>query len=346
MIITVSIEPIDKKVREQTLPCVYQFNGKRRMLLDDDTYVDLDLMPNKDKPWPHERILQSSKRGSVVLTYKYESDPKLQNNLDKRKEEAVKIFWGQHPMVTVNGQVVKNKVGQIITTAPMFNMINEIDKSIEQIKSWRDKLAICRCIDEMSYNEKVNCFHYYGQNPKNKTENDLVLKLAKFATVEDPTEGICLHPVEIENFKRIFLNKESSDKDVIINARKALFLGIIQERSTEGRNSYYLGETLMGTAFMDIVSYCKREEKVYNDYILRQINDKEDFSAEKKQSEVKVPDTKLTDIDALRAEARVLKEGGFLWKGLNIEDATFEVLTKHVGQGNEKKEAKKSAVVA
>ncbi len=357
MIISVSIEPINKKMSEQSLPTVYTWRGKRRMLMEDDRFVDVELNPSKDKPWPLERILQTSKRGSAVITYKYESDPSKQNPLDKIKQGVVDFFWKNHPMVKVNGQIVKDLNGTIITVAPMFNMVNFTDKSIDDVRTWRDKLEVCQKVNEMSYDQKKDLMHYYGVNPKGKTENELILTLANFES------GLALNINEIDNFKKIFINKGESDKDIIINIRKALSYNIIQEKSAEGRNSYYLGETFLGTAFNDIISFCKREENIYQEYIVRQVESKEEKPkvvepvAENPKpfaSPAAAPTEKHAashtgldpELDALKKEAWELKKAGFMWKGLSIDISTKEHLLKHLEVGRKKAEdARKASLV-
>ncbi len=336
MIVTVIIQPIDKKIRDQSLPTVYQINGKRRMLLEDDNYADLDLMPNKDKPWPHTRILPSSVRGSAFLTYKYETDPKLQMPPDRKKENAVKIFWAQHPMATVGGKPTP------FTKSPMFDIINLTDLSVDAAKIWTDKLDICNTVREMSPEERTNVLYYFSGAPGKKTENEILLSLVNFEN------GIVLSDGERENFKRIYINKESSDKDLIVNVRKALAKDVIQVRSQEGRNSYYLGETFLGTAFNDIIAYCKREEKVYKDFILRQVATAAPVvtaaKATEEKTDVKVKDStdlktdEKKEMEELREEAHQLRKEKFLWKALSIDVATLDALRLHVGQAREKKQ--------
>lgn len=334
MIVTVNIEPINKEIREQSLPCSYQFEGRMRMLLDDDSVLDTDINPSKDKPRQPERMLPPSIRGSSVLTYKYESDVTKQNNFDKKKEYAVKVFWGQHPMVTVNGAMTK------FTKAPAFDIVNFTDKSINLIKKWRDKLDVANTVNQMSYEEKVNLFYYYGENPKGKTENDLILTLVNFEN------GICLSDDEVVNFKNIFIKNDNSDKDIIINIRKALSWNVIEEKTIDGRSSFYLGETFLGTAFNDIIAFCKREEKIYQDYLIRQVESKEDLKAEKKESTPTTPTIDLQALDALKIEAAKLKSEGHIWKGLNLETSTFETLTNHVKEGRVKRDTKNSKVIS
>lgn len=351
MIVKVVIEPVNKLMKEQSIPCVYNINGKRRMLMEDDQVLEFDTVQNKDKPWPHTRILPNSKRGSAVLTYLYESDTAIQNLTDKRKLDAINRFWGQHPLLMVNGKATD------FTKNALFNIVNFTDKSIESGKVWRDKLTIANHIGDMSYQEKVDLLHYYGESPKGKTENELILMLADFTT------GIALKDEERDNFKRIWINNESSDKDIIIIVRKALTGNIIEQRTQDGRNSYYIGETFIGTAFNDIIAFCKREEKIYRDFILRQVNVKYPAiaqSPESKKAEVKTPllnnldvtiHTKgntadeLKEVEDLRAEARQLRKEKFLWQGLSIDIATLDALRIHVGNAREKK-AKAQSVVA
>jgi len=324
MIVRVLIEPIDKNISQQNIQCSYQFEGKHRMLIEDDSFADYDFVEQKDKPRPYERSLSFNKN-FLALEYLYESDPSKQSDQDKKIERAIRFFWGNHPLCVVNGKPTK------YTKQAMFNVVNFTDKSMAEIKLWRDVLQVCNAINELSYQEKVNISYYYGQNPQGKTENDLLLTLANY------TSGICVTPNEVENFKRIWIKNENSDKDFIINARKALCLSIIEERQYEGKNSYYLGDTFIGTAFNDIVAYCKREELIYQDFIVRQINQKEDFSAEKKESKAQAPVEKPLLQEELKKEARELKELGLIWKGLNIDNVAYESLEKHVIEGRKKK---------
>lgn len=305
--------------------------------MEDDSWGNFSLNPSKDNPLPFAKVLPTSQRGATILTYKYETDPALQSALDKKKESAVEHFWKQHPMCTTSGKVSYNKSGELLTKAPMFNIVNFTDKSIAAIKVWRDTLAIGTKLNEMSFDEKVDLFHYYGLSPKGKTENELTLELGNFET------GLCVK--DADNFKKIWMGSGESDKDLIVNIRKALALNIIQEKSTEGRNSYYLGETFLGTAFNDILAYCKREEKVYNDYIVRQVAEakkavvKEPVKVEAPKAPAKVEDPTVSkhDIALLREELKQLKLDGFVWKGLNIENAELDVLNLHISKGREKK---------
>lgn len=337
MIIKVSIEPINKNINDQALPTHYNINGKRRMLLEDDQIVEVDSIENKEKPWPSARVLPSSKRGSVVLTYLYEGNQSIQNIVDKRKIEAINRFWGQHPFLTVNGKATE------YTKNAQFNIVNFTDKSIEAGNTWRDKLAIANRIGDMSYEEKVNLMYYYGESPKGKTENELILMLADFVS------GIALKDEERDNFKRIFINNESSDKDIIIIARKALTGNIIETRTQDGRNSYYIGETFIGISFNDIIAFCKREEKVYMDFIVRQVNEK--YPAAVSKPEIKAPagmvvppvitsksDEEKKELEELRKEAWELRKEKWLWKGLSIDIAPLEALRIHVANAREKKE--------
>lgn len=348
MRVTVSITPIDEKISNQSLPCSYQWKNKLRMLMSDNSISENDLMEQKDKPRPYDRMITFDKNNRK-LEYTYESDEKLQTGIDKKIEMTVRDFWKNHPMINPNGHPILG-----INTHIMFNMVDFTDKSINEIKIWRDKLAIATKVNELSYDDKANICYYYGENPQGSTENDLTLRLANFV------DGICYKEDAMSSFIKIWIKSENSDKDVIINARKALSLHVIEEKSYDGKNSYYLGETFIGTCFNDIVAYCLREEKIYNDFIVRQVVEKENFKAEKKESKVlemkafiekissvsaptqsSVDKVSITDEhDKLKAEARTLKSEGFLWKGFNIEKADFEVLNKIVTEGRRKKSVK------
>lgn len=333
MIVTVVIQPIEKNIREQSISTVYHINGKRRMLLEDDSYVDLDSMPNKDKPFPHTRILPTSVRGSAFITYKYEADPKLQMPPDKKKEAAVKVFWGQHPSAIVGGKSTP------FTKSPMFDIINTTDKSVDAAKVWNDKLDICNTVREMSTQERIDALYYFGGNPSKKSESDILMTLVNFEN------GIVLSDVERDNFKRIYINKESSDQELIVSVRKAMAKGIIEVRTQEGRNSYYLGETFLGTAFNDIIAFCKREEKIYNDFILRQVKDSEPVAVKEVKEEMKtnisanseISDDEKKETEELREEARQLRKEKFLWQGLSIDIAPLEALRIHVEKARDKK---------
>jgi len=340
MIAKVTIKPINALISDQALPASYQWRNKFRMLMDDNSIVECDLVEQKDKPRPPQRLIKFDKNNRS-LEYSYETDEKLQNAIDKKIQMSVIDFWKNHPMVTTNGKSVPG-----VTKHPMFDIVNANDKSLGELKRWKEILSVANKINELNYQDKVNIAYYFGENPQSLTENELIMRLANFET------GICISEGEIDSFLRIWVRNEDSDKDMIVNARKALNYNIIEEKSSDGKNSYYLGETFLGTCFPDILSYCKREEKIYQDYIVRQVNDKENVKGAKKEavkSSSGIPvapvtspltPTGISDLEELRKEAVQLKKDKFLWIGFNIEKAPLPELTKIVNEARAKKIAK------
>ncbi len=339
MLNKVSIVPINGMLSEQSLPTAYQWKNKLRMLMEDDSYVEVDLVEQKDKPRPHERIIRFNRNQTELNYTYYDEGDRLHTAMDKVKILAIKSFWANHPMCQTNGVSIPG-----VTKHPMFNIVNFTDKSIGEIKSWKNKLIAANKVNEMSSEEKLNLCYYYGV-PKGKTENEMTLLLGNFSN------GICLQDNEIDAFIKIFVKNEESDKDLIVMCRKAIAFDIITSKSYEGKDSYYLGETFIGTSFSDIIAYCKREEKTYEDFIVRQVMDKtgkkstKPTAAENKPSEVKINETPsiLSDeIKSLQKQAKSLKSEGHIWKGFAIDKATVESLKSTIHEAEAKKKVRET----
>lgn len=332
MIVKVIIEPITSvgsSVISTSL--VYDFKGQKNVLHEDDRWSSYPI--DKDLSSLSIKTVNFDKNNRQIV-YTYESDITKQTEKDKAIIDAIENFWKRHPQVLNNG-----KPTDYTRNSPIFNIVNATDKSIEEVSIWRKKLAVFNKLNEMSYENKVNVCYYYGINPHNMTENSLLIKLGDF------NNGVCVSDENIENFTRNFIKEEPTDKEYIINCRKAITLSLIEETTFEGRFSYYLGEIYLGPNFNDVVLYMKNNDSIYKDHILTRIKDKEDFESEKKESKKVEVNVNPDDLNNLKEKVESLKKEGYLWKGFNQDKASIGELKSKVFEAENKKKLKEQELI-
>lgn len=326
-------------------PCVYNVNGVWHVLTEYGTYETF-LGDLKNSPHKHRTNLKFIEKNMREISYEYENDPKLQSAEDKKTQKVVEIFWAQHPLLEYNGKYHK------YTKNPMFNLENQNEKVALKVLGFKEKLEIQNRIAGAELSLLRDICDYYGVSAKGKTEDELIPLLG------DPATGVCTNGVNAESFVKTWL-EVTPETTMIVNLKKAIRLGVIEERKEGNRTDYYLGTAFLGTNFMDVLAYAKREEKIYNNHILREVNAKDDFSAEKVQSNtVKEIAKKVEDgselvkswtpaeIKEMRDELKLLKEQGYVIKAFPHHLATPPKLEAKLIEGRKAKEEKEAAVMA
>lgn len=322
-------------------PCVYNVNGLWHILTDYGTY-ETHLGDLKNSPHKQRTNLKFIEKNMREITYEYENDPKLQSAEDKKTQKVVEVFWAQHPLLEYNGKYHK------YTKNPMFNLENQNEKVAMKVMGFKEKLEIQNRIASADLSLLRDICDYYGVSAKGKTEDELIPLLG------DPSTGVCTNGVNAETFVKTWL-EVTPETIMIVNLKKAIRLGVIEERKEGNRTDYYLGTAFLGTNFNDVLAYAKREEKIYNNHILREVNAKDDFSAEKVQSNsVKkvaengqsVKTWTAAQIHDMREEAKQLKDAGYIIKAFPHHLAKPDTLEAKIAEGRKAKEEKEAAVMA
>lgn len=346
---TVNEKGESKKGTAIYLSGAYRHNSIMRVLTETGDVVDWSGLP-KDMPKAQGVYLHKTKPEIVI---EYEDDEKISRQLDAlghrfnmQKKRQVEVFYANHVNLTVNGKKHTTSIDK-----PDFNMVISTDVLAEKYSTFRDELLVKNRINSMEYEERAAVADYFGISPKDKTELDLLVELAG-------DNGICIqHPTaknpsvkdNLKDFLRNWMSP-SADTMLMVNIRKAIRLKVIEEKKTAGRVDYYLGTTHIGTQVEDIITYCRANQTIYTDHILRKVRE-EKFETEKEATEKleqKIEGNapmSQSEIQDLRNEAVQLKKEKFIPRRFRVDvmGANPESLKKLQGlveQAKKDKEAK------
>lgn len=241
----------------------YQFApGKLRILVSEDTFIET---LESDKYAPAPLNITFSQR-SPVFTIAY--DDSSEDELDIKKKAVIEKFFGEHPLMTRNGKATK------FTKSGMYDMYSEIEKSDIQYETWKENLSVMNRLTDMADNELRDVWYYYGIEPSGKKRGELIVKLGAVPG------GLAVDDIDRSTKKSRFLQMFSletkSETEYIVNMRKCLLHGLIDDKVDGVRHNYYHGTTFVGTTFNDLIAYAKREDRIYQQHILPRLRDMED----------------------------------------------------------------------
>jgi hypothetical protein len=180
----------------------------------------------------------------------------------------------KHPLCTINGKVHPG------TRMAMFDVIDEQIAVASRLEEWDIKRRVANFLSEADLTQLRDICYYYGRSPIGKTKGQICLEMA------DYTEGELFKRENDQadyNYRGFVLNwidGEDPDREFVINCRKAISLRIVTEVPKGGNISYYLGTQFIGVSFMDVVGFFKKEERLYNEYVIRGIRERDHFAEE------------------------------------------------------------------
>jgi len=102
---------------------------------------------------------------------------------------------------------------------------------------------------------------------------------------------------------------EETDSQMLVVIKKAIYFKIIEKRN--GLH-YFIGSLQIGSSMEDLVSYCKGNESMYRDFILKQVK-AQDIIPNESYPEVdqKIIESNVNaELDGLKAKAKELKIQG------------------------------------
>jgi hypothetical protein len=316
---------------DQMLPGLYHYKNVVRILTSPTTYVEVK---SDEKNQPPSHTLNFNKKNRQ-LEYEYELEDALKTPEDRSIEAVIKIFWGQHPQLNINGVTHAN------TKAPLYNLTNVTEVGIVDHKLWDKKLSIANRINSMSVDDKRDVSYFYGVSPIGKTSIELTLLLADFE------KGLCMQAEKVNEFIDVWLPETNTEREYITNTHKAMAMGVFNNSVQDSRNNYYYGQTFVGTTFNDVLSFCKREERIYKESVLRAIAEHE---ANQKKADKANENKNKHGVDvsvekAAREEARELQKAGFIEKGKPVHIMKAEALKPLIEEGRKLKDAATKAAI-
>lgn len=315
-------------IHSQNLPVLYPFKNKMRALIGDYDFKDFEI--GQTIPERPDIIFGKNKKELKYEIPVVGEDEKL-TEFQKKIISIVNDFWGNHPLILVNG---KRHVNTPVHAVPIFDMVDEEVVLKESHRNFFDKLAAANMLVEINVEKRKDISYYYGVSPVGLKENELLLKLADFNT------GICT--LQANAFLQLW-GSANEDRDILVIIKKAIEKGTINEKKESNRTDYFLGTTHLGTSINDVLAYCKREGKVYQNHIAREVG----VSVTVKEAEVPMETTTNTVVstsdsenerafELLKVEAERLIEDGFMKK---VPSSTkYEKLLERVKVGRENKE--------
>ncbi len=300
-------------------PCSYEFGNKIRLIDSFGTYREVGGIEAKN----YTPLILNFSKTQMWTEYVYEENEKELSfdETDKNIKKIVELFWGKNPICLKNGK--GHTVGQ---SSDHFDLIDHNLKTINSVNSFNDKLRAAIKLKEMSVAERVDVSFFYGRNPVGKSDEDIMVDLADLNT------GFCMDEKNLSNFLKVWVDNKTEDRDLLVNVKKAIALEIIDEKKNEGRTSYFLGESFMGSDDTGIIDWVRKNPRDYNEHIVRKVKE-----SEKKEEKVitsakvsSIQKVDLAEFEALKKKAAALIEEGFILPTANTQNMGYEKLKKAV----------------
>lgn len=233
--------------------------GKVRILLSEESFIEV---LESDKTAPSAMNIMFNDR-TPFFTMSY--DPNSNSEHDKRRKEVIEKFFGEHPLVMRNGKQTQ------FTRSGMYDMYSEQEKTYIEYETWKENLDVMNRLDSMADNELCDVWYYYGVEPNGKKRGELIVKLGAIPG------GLAINDMDMatkkNKFMMMFSGETKSETEYIVNMRKALLNGIIDNKMDGSRSNYYHGTTFIGTSFNDVIAYAKREDRIYKEHIIPRLNE-------------------------------------------------------------------------
>lgn len=310
------------KATNQAYPCTYEYKGKIRIITEHGRYQEITA--NDANP-PKALLLNFSK---TVMShdYSYETDKELQTQDDLNTQKVVELFWKNNPLTIVNGKIHSNT-----KVADQYNIIDVGTKTITSVNRFKDIMRAANKINEMTHLERCDVAFYYGQSPIGKSEDELLVYLA------DTSTGLCLSIENLDGFLRVWVDGKTEDREMLIVIKKAIVYNIIDNRSIDGRNNYYLNESFMGVDENGMIDWCRKSPRDYNEHIVRVVLETDKSNAKPEKSTISKNIVDLNEFDSLKRHAKELKEEGFIDDKVSYQSMGFGKLSEVVAAAIEKK---------
>lgn len=303
------------KATTQSYACSYEYKGKIRLI---DNFGNYRELSGADAKGVSPFILEFSKT-KMFTEYVYEENEKASSftDSDSNTKKIVELFWGKNPLCLVNGQA--HTAGQ---SGKHYDLIDNNIKTMNSVHSFKDKLRAAMKLNEMKHSDRVDVAFFYGLHPIGKSEEELLVELG------DSDNGYCLADTNLANFLKIWVDGKSEDRDLLVILKKAIDMEVISDKKTDGRHSYFLGESFLGSDETGMIDWVRKNPRDYNEHIVRKVSE-----SEKKDSKVLTSiktsnETKLSleEFESLKKEAKALYVEGFIPKGTNNHSMTYDKL--------------------
>jgi hypothetical protein len=266
---------------DHCLEAAYKFGTKMHILTTEGEYLVEKPFDNKSDE------SATNKRNSSPLflwygahykstLYSWEEDTTDMDGEDlaeaKKIKKNVYEFWKNHPKVMWNGKKDKGK-GTNPCTDPVFNIVIESDKTMEQELNFNKQTNAIMELNDMDYQQLCDVLYYFGHTPQNRNTLQIKMFLGDLRTGILFADPIGREETNIDKFLN-FCNKENTkDIDYHVTIAKAIDQGIItEEKSGTGKN-YKLDGVTIASNNAQLIGYMRENPQIYNTHIKGNIKD-------------------------------------------------------------------------
>lgn len=198
--------------------------------------------------------------GQTQFNIRLDAGRKFELVYDKNDpvENKIAEFFLNHPFCEVEGGFNKNFQRDLFLVQFHYQLISDDYDDLMK------RLDVANKIMSMSQTERVDACFALGGDPRNTSAKELVLEL-----IGDTLEGLAT------NNPNAFLKYYSSnvtDRNIIINARKALSYGLITNKA----GVYDVNGRSIGSSLQDIYNLFASDSELYDNYIVTQIKKLDD----------------------------------------------------------------------
>lgn len=300
----VIIEPIDRTGRDLILTALHTTKHGTEFIND---FGEVIRWKGEMKDIPSYKRWKFTSNMSEI-EYKFNNEKKEDGELTTQSDKIIKnqIEWFKRDeRFTVNGKRTEYTKG-----TPIFNVREEENTVLSNIADFQKKLLVANKINNMPFGQKRDLSFYYGESPKGMTELELLVHLAGW------DDGICMQDALIDDFILVWGKDLDNDLEMKVIIRKAIELGVFTNQAKDGKDFFYYGQEFIGNQFEDLLAYCKREEKIYEQHILRNVEKEDKFKKEQEASDVQKktigdhkgnPGYTQEQLNILREEAKALR---------------------------------------
>lgn len=270
----------------------------------------------------YDKVIENKPLGpaeKLFRMYFSDSNPEYVLNYDEEEPEDRKLilFWRQHPIIKCEGNPNLRRA--------IFTLENRKDEEDSKVKILKSKGIVYNLVNNCSLEEMRDIAFLVGLNPIDKTSEEIFINLIDFETgnlMQDPSK---------------FLNTyKLPDTHYQVIAKKAIALGIIETR----KDFYYIKHEMIGAKFTDVLAYCKKNKKMYEEYIRKEVAKQDELPLDydkpvkemvgKFSKKLKYEEDQFDDEDKkIRVRAKELKIGTWHMKSLsNLEKEIKEIEEK------------------
>ncbi len=301
---TIRIRP--KHSKNIVLQGSYLHKSLKRMVYltrGGDVIKDRDLLPTERV----DNVGFNAQKTEHVIEWENKMDT-LEARSRKGKEDAIKLFYEEHPHMEIVGGRNLFMQQDFFT----FENINDItERNVTEIK---EKVRIANVIQSYDFATQNDVSFAFGGNPTGMTQSEV------FVDLLHPLTGRAI--MQWERFEKIWNPNLNRDISYVVIAKKAIAFGIIETRN----NNYMLGQEVVGAGdnFDSVVGYLKNSPGRF-EYIKNEVQVK-DMPKEIKKASLADPEGngKISkELTELRQEAKNLGVKG--WQIKKEEQLKIEI---------------------